>query len=153
MSPRAIGDSTFTEVDPLRTDDSVGTAVARLLEIEIPALPVVDEQERFAGIFGEREFMTALFPGYVGQLKGAAFLRKSLDAALEKRETCRNERIEQHLNRDHVEVDTDYSDIQIAEIFLHHRVLIVPVIEDGRVRGVITRRAFFRTLAERFVSG
>ena len=44
---------------------------------------------RFAGIFGEREFMSALFPGYLDQLKGAAFLRRSLDETLEKRDACR----------------------------------------------------------------
>ena len=42
-----------------------------LLDSGLPALPVVDERERFAGIFGEREFMGALFPGYLDQLKGA----------------------------------------------------------------------------------
>ena len=62
-----------------------------VLESGLPALPVIDERERFAGIFGEREFMGALFPGYLDQLKGAAFLRRSLDETLEKRDACRTE--------------------------------------------------------------
>ena len=40
-------------------------------------------------------------------------------------------------------------DESVAEVFLHHRVLIVPVTEGGRVVGVVTRSAFFRALAER----
>ena len=40
----------------------------------------------------------------------------------------------------------------VAEIFLHHRVLIVPVTEAGRVTGVITRSDFFRSVAERFLA-
>lgn len=40
----------------------------------------------------------------------------------------------------------------IAETFLHHRVLIVPVRGDGGVKGVITRSDFFRHLAERFLA-
>ena len=55
------------------------------------------------------------------------------------------------MNTEHVDVDVAYSDVQVAEIFLHHRVLIVPVTEDGRVRGVITRADFFRWVAERFL--
>ena len=39
----------------------------------------------------------------------------------------------------------------MAEIFLHHRVLIVPVTDGGRVVGVITRGDFFRSVAERFL--
>ena len=101
--------------------------------------PVVDERERFAGVFGEREFMGALFPGYLDQLKGAAFLRRSLDEALEKRDACRLEPVGKHMNTEHVDVGSDFADTQVAEIFLHHRVLIVPVVDDGQVIGVITR--------------
>ena len=38
------------------------------------------------------------------------------------------------MNTDHVDVGADYADTQVAEIFLHHRVLVVPVV-DGRARG------------------
>ena len=136
----------------LHVDDTLEAAVRRLLETDLPALPVVDERERFKGVFGEREFVTALFPGYVGQLKGAAFLRGSLDRALEKRDGCRVELVRQHMNTEHVEVSSDYSELQVAEIFLHHRVLIVPVVDDGKVVDVIPRHGFFRELAERFLS-
>ncbi len=139
--------------EPLKTTDSVETAVRRLLESGIPALPAVDEAGRYAGIFGEREFMEALFPGYVKQLQGAAFLRRSLDDALEKRSSCRVETIERYLNTEHVDVESDHADTQVAEIFLHHRVLIIPVVDGGQVRGVITRRDFFGDLAERFLAG
>ena len=46
-------------------------------------------------------------------------------------------------------VDDDYSDTQLAETFLHHRVLIVPIATDGRVHALVTRNDFFRELAER----
>ena len=39
-------------------------AVRRLVESQLSALPVVDERERFVGVFGEPEFMAALFPGW-----------------------------------------------------------------------------------------
>jgi CBS domain-containing protein len=151
MSPRTISDLVVTQPPVIRTDDSVETAVQGVLASGLPALPVVDEHERFAGIFGEREFMEALFPGYVKQLKGAAFLSRSLDDALEKRESCRLEPVAGYMNTEHVDVGTDFSDVQVAEIFLHHRVLVIPVVADGRVEGLITRRDFFRALGERFL--
>ena len=46
----------------------------------------------------------------------------------------------------------DASDVQLAETFLHHRVLIVPVVDGGRVIGVVTRADFFRELAAKFVT-
>ena len=53
------------------------------------------------------------------------------------------------MNTEHIAVDDDFSDVQIAETFLHHRVLIIPVVKDRQVSGVITRSDFFRRIAER----
>ena len=55
------------------------------------------------------------------------------------------------MTTDHVDVGADFSDAQVAETFLHHRVLIVPVVDDGRLVGVITRSDFFTALAQRFL--
>ena len=43
--------------------------------------------------------------------------------------------------------------MQVAEIFLHHPVLIVPVLTGEKsVKGVIVRHDFFRSLAERLLA-
>jgi CBS domain-containing protein len=151
MSPRALTDPILQDAPSLRIGDQVGDAVRRLLESGLPALPVTGERGRFAGIFGEREFMEALFPGYLKELRFAGFVPRSLEDALEKRSACRHEAVGGHMNTEHIDVGPDYSDAQVAEIFLHHRVLVVPVVDDGQVIGVITRRDFFRVLAERFL--
>jgi CBS domain-containing protein len=151
MSPRSISDLVLQTPALLHESDTVETAVRQVLDAQLPALPVVGADDRFKGIFGEREFMEALFPGYLKQLRGARFLTRSLDEALEKRDSCRRETIDRYMNTEHVDVGPDFSDTHIAEVFLHHRVLVVPVVDGGRVVGLITRRDFFRTLGERFV--
>ena len=151
MSPRTIADLVHREVALLRTDQPIGEAVAAVRESGLPALPVVDERGRYAGIFGEREFMTALFPGYVDTLGSAAFIPGSMDEVLEKRQTCRLEPVSRWMNKEHIEVPSDVSDIALAETFLHHRVLIAPVCEDGAIAGVVTRKEFFEELADRFL--
>ena len=135
----------------LSHDETVGDSIQKVLDSGLPALPVVDGDGKFTGIFGEREFMGAVFPGYVKQLKYAAFVPHSLDDAIEKRATCRAEPVSEHMNTEHVDLSGDFSDAAVAETFLHHRVLIVPVTEEGQVVGVITRSDFFRELAERFL--
>jgi CBS domain-containing protein len=151
VSPRGISAPIVREVPPLREDMTVEEGVRAILDSGLPALPVVDAASRFAGIFGEREFMTALFPGYVGELRFAGFVSKGLDEALEKRAACRREPVGKHMNTEHVDVPADASDVQVAETFLHHRVLIVPITEGGQITGVITRSDFFARLAERFL--
>lgn len=151
MTPDSLSRDLVRETPLLHDDHSVEHAVRAILDSALPALPVVDADRRLKGIFGEREFMTALFPGYVGQLKYAGFVKHGLDDAIERRAACRDEPVGQHLNTDHVEVGHDFSDIQIAETFLHHRVLVIPVVADGQVTGVITRADFFTRIAERFL--
>jgi CBS-domain-containing membrane protein len=152
MSPREVSEPLIRDAPTLRDTDTIVDATRALQDTDLPALPVVDRRDRLAGIFGEREFLSAVFPGYVKQLKHAGFLRRSLDDALEKRDECRTEQVAQHMNTDHVHVDRDFSDLNVAEIFLHHRVLLIPVTDQQRLVGVITREDFFRSVAQRFLN-
>jgi CBS domain-containing protein len=151
VTPDRLSRDLVNEAPLLRRDETVGAAVKKVLESGLPALPVVDTDERLVGIFGEREFMGALFPGYLKELKYAGFVPATLDDAIEKRAACRHEPVAEYMNTEHIDVGTDFSDAQLAETFLHHRVLIIPVVEARRVQGVITRADFFRRLGERFL--
>ena len=152
MSPRTVTDPLLREAPVIHATDSVGDATRAVLDSALPALAVVDDNERFVGIFGEREFLGAVFPGYLKELKYAGFVKRSLEDALEKRRECRAEPVSAYMNTEHIDVGGDFSDAQVAEIFLHHRVLLVPVVEDRKVIGVITRSDFFRSVAERFLA-
>ncbi len=151
MTPSTLGDLTVREVPLLREDDEVLPAVKRIIELGVPALPVVDADDKFVGIFGEREFISAVFPGYLGQLRSAAFVPHAIDDVIDRRLGCGREPVSKYANTEHVDVGPDYSDAQLAEIFLHHRVLIIPVIEDRQVAGIVTRTDFFQALAKRFL--
>jgi len=151
--PDSIVKQTIREIEPLGVDDTIASAARRVIDAGLPALPAVDADGAFAGIFGEREFMVALFPGYVRELASSAMIKRSIDEAIERRESCRVEPIEKYLTTDHVLVEDDYSDTQLAELFLHHRVLVIPVATDGRVHAVVTRNEFFQALFERLAGG
>ena len=144
--PDSIVKAAIREITPLDADEQVGAAAGKVIEAGLPALPAVDDG-KFVGIFGEREFMTALFPGYVRELASSAMIARSIDDAIERREGCRLEPIRTYLTTDHVMVEDEYSDTQLAELFLHHRVLIIPIATNGQVHAVVTRADFFRGLA------
>ncbi len=148
--PDSIVKQTLREIQPLDADELIGPAARRVIDAGLPALPAVDADGRFVGIFGEREFMAALFPGYVGELGSAAMVSRSVDETIERRSRCSEEPIRRYLTTDRVLVEDDFSDTQLAELFLHHRVLIVPIATSGRVHALVTRHAFFCALVERF---
>jgi CBS domain-containing protein len=147
--PDSIVKATLREIEPLQADERVGTAAQKVVDAKLPALPAVEEDGSFAGIFGERELMAAIFPGYVGTLASSRMISRGIDETIERRAECRDEPIRGYLTTDHVVVEDDYSDTQLAELFLHHRVLVIPIATKGRVHAVVTRNDFFRALAKR----
>ena len=148
MSPQRIASTARREAPLLRDDERLRDAVAKIVSADLPALPVVGKDDRLLGIFGEREFIGALFPGYLTTLGYAGFIPRSLDVALEKRASCGDDPVSRYMNTEHIDVGDDVSDTQLAEIFLHHRVLIVPIVEGSRVSAIVTRSDFFHALAE-----
>jgi len=148
--PDSIVRSIQRSVEPLSADEVIGVAARRVVDAGLPALPAVEPDGTFAGIFGEREFMTALFPGYLSELGSAAMIRRSIDETIERRESCRTDSIRSVLTTDHVIVDDDYSDTQLVELFLHHRVLVIPIAVGGQIDSVVTRADFFAELVEKF---
>jgi CBS domain-containing protein len=150
--PNSIISSTLRDAPTVTVHDPMSEALGALVESGLPAIPVLDDAGRLHGIFGEREFITALFPGYLDQLGYAGFVTHTLDETIDRRSSCVDEPVAAYVNTEHVDVGSDAADAQIAEVFLHHRVLIVPVTDAGRVVGVVTRSAFFRALAERVLN-
>jgi len=151
MSPQTLTAGLLRSVPVLQTTDLVRTAAVRVLEADVPALPVADPSGRLRGIFGEREFLSAIFPRYLDTLGYAGFVPKSLDRALERQVECGGRPVGDVMNTEHIDVGPDWSDAQMAETFLHHRVLVIPVVDGGRVSGIVTRSDFFRAVAERFL--
>jgi CBS domain-containing protein len=144
-----LGQDLVRDVPTLQADDPLGTAIATLVESGLPALPVCDDGGKLVGVLGERNVIMAVVPGYVGELSSAAFLSSALDEALESRVECVREPVSKFMTTEHVEVPADFSYAQLAETFLHHRVALLPVVEDGRVTGAVTRRDYVRALAEK----
>ncbi len=148
--PRTFAEDLLRTVPVLGIDETVGDAVRKIVAAKVPALPIASADGKFWGIFGEREFVGAIFPAYFDQLRYAGFVPHSLDADIEQRAGCMNQEVGELANRERISVDAEYSDAQLAETFLHHRVLIVPVLGEGRkVLGVVTRSDFFAAMAAR----
>lgn len=147
MTP--LGQELVRDVPTIRADAPLGSAIETLVDAGLPALPVCDEDGKLVGVLGERNVIMAVLPGYVGELSSAAFLSDVLDDVLERRVESVSEPVSQFMTTEHVEVPANFSYAQLAETFLHHRVAVIPVVEDGRVIGAVTRRDYVRALAEK----
>ena len=147
MSP--LGQELIREVPTLRADGPLIDAIETLVETGLPALPVCGEDGKLVGVFGERDAITAILPGYVGELSSSGFLSSVLDDVLERRTECVRDPVSKYMTTEHVDVPADFSYAQLAETFLHHRVSVIPVVDGGRVVGAVTRREYVSALAEK----
>ena len=147
MSP--LGQELLRQVPTLKEDQTVGSAIPALVESGLPALPVCAGDGKLVGVFGERDVISAILPGYMGELSSAAFVSSVLEDALENRAECVREPVSKYMNTEHVEVQSDFSSAQLAETFLHHRVSVIPVVADGKVAGAVTRQDYVKALARK----
>jgi CBS domain-containing protein len=60
MNARSFSELVMHTPPVLHIDDTIETAVRRVLDSDEPALPVINARERFAGIFGERAVYLSL---------------------------------------------------------------------------------------------
>ncbi len=109
------------EMDVLR-------AAQLLLKANITGAPVLDEHGRLVGILTERDFMQVALQGFYHGEPGG--------------------QVKKHMSRDPQYVSPDESILTVAEMFIQERFQRYPVLDNGRLVGVIVRQDVMRALAE-----
>lgn len=136
LTPRPLA-ALVRQVRPLREDDDMATATARVAEAG-GGLPVADRDGRLVGYLSEQDVLEALFPAYLRDLHQTAFLTRDFPSLLRRAREAAVTSVAEHMSREPVFVDDDDSESHAAELFLHHALRTLPVVDDeGRVVGVV----------------
>jgi CBS domain-containing protein len=109
----------------VRPDASIEEAIDLLLREQISGLPVLDEDDRLVGVITEFALLAIAYDRRV-----------------------KNHTVKQHMTRDLITVDVDDPVSRVADLCIVHRVRRVPVVQNGRMVGVIARRDVLRALVE-----
>ncbi|MBA3480212.1 MAG: CBS domain-containing protein [Pirellulales bacterium] len=104
---------------------SVRSAIEQLIHEQISGLPVVDENDQLVGIVTE-----------------FALLATAYD------ESITGESVDKHMTTDVLTVEVDDPVRKVADLFIVHRVRRVPVMEKGRIAGLISRRDVLKAVYE-----
>lgn len=124
-------------------DAPVGTAVAVMVQRKIRHLPVVDESDVVIGIVTDRDLRSlALAPAVEPYLSAAARRRlRGVGAALD------NLRVKDIMTCNPITVKPDMAVSQAAALMLEQHIGSLPVIDDGKLVGILTDRDALKTLA------
>lgn len=122
LTARSIMTDNLLTISP---ESSIQEAIETLLSHGISGLPVTDESGHLVGIVTEFAMLAI------------AYDQKVLEDS-----------IAQHMTTDVLTVETNDPINKVADLCLVHRVRRVPVLENGRLVGLISRRDVLRALYE-----
>lgn len=98
-------------------------AVDLLLDKRISGLPVVDEADRLVGILTEFALLAIAYDDRVS-----------------------GDKVAQHMTTDVLTVDIDDPVSKVADLCIVHRVRRVPVLEGGKLVGLVSRRDVLKAM-------
>jgi CBS domain-containing protein len=119
------GDIMTSEIISVQPHTSIEDAIDLLLDKQISGAPVVDEDGHIVGMITE---FALLAVAYDHQVK--------------------NHTVGQHMTRELVSAAVNDPISRVADLCIVHRVRRVPVMQDGRLVGLIARRDVLRALVE-----
>jgi CBS domain-containing protein len=149
MTVRDIMDTRWAAVQP---EDTIETVVRKLREHDLPGIPVVNEGDRCVGIITDADLVMAgeeedlHLPHYIELFGGIVFLEstKKFEERLRKAigSTARD-----LMTEDPVTIGPDASVAEAARTIARHKHNRLPVVEHGRLVGVVTRVDVLQALA------
>ena len=136
------------EVKPLQLNDTIRDAARRLSQEHFTDLPVVDRGGRIRGIFGEKEVIGSLFPTYLDTLTDTTFVGVDFEDHAEHVRRMMGLPIEDYMRTEYATLPADFSAMHCAELFLHRRQGVIPLIQDDKPVGLIRRSDVGRAIIE-----
>jgi CBS-domain-containing membrane protein len=130
-----VRDIMTRQVCSLQTTDTIERAAAMLADRKITAAPVLDAAGRLVGMVSEGDLLWHRVPP-----DPTAHVRRGIDG------TDRPKLVRDVMSRDPVTAwpEADLSDV--AQLMLRHGVRSLPILHDGRIVGIVSRRDVLRTV-------
>jgi CBS domain-containing protein len=129
-----VRDQMASELSTVREDESLRSAVECVLVQRIRHLPVVDARGDLVGIFTDRDLKRAL----PSPLEGVS--PEDYERLLDETPIGRV------MTREPITLGPDASLAEAVQLMLEKKIGCIPVLEDGRLVGILTESDALRTL-------
>lgn len=131
-----VRDLMRSAVVTLRPDESLEAAARQLERLNVDALPVVGEGGQLLGMLSHRELVRELVPGYVHRVTGGGPASRAAGGRV----------VRDVMARSVLCVSEDQTLADAAHLLATRDVERIPVVEEGLLRGVLTRADVARRL-------
>jgi CBS domain-containing protein len=142
--PTTVRDIMETNVPAVYPDDPIEQVVQTLRDHELPGVPVINEGGRCIGIITEADLIMAgesedlHLPHYIELFGGIVFLEstKKFEERLRKAIGAKASDV---MTEDPITISPDASVAEAGRMIARHKHNRLPVVEHGRLIGVVTR--------------
>ena len=148
-----VKDLMTTKVIDCAPSDSIRDA-ARIMYLNgLSGLPVLNKQGKLAGIITERQLVKLEkplhIPSVIAILGSMIYLDNPLNGdEIEKQlELLTATKVEEVMSKDVITITSEESVENLAEIFLHKNVNPVPVVDGGKLVGIVSRADIVKLLS------
>ena len=139
-----VRDIMVIDVPAVYPDDPIESVVGTLRDHELPGIPVINEGGRCVGIITEADLIMAgetedlHLPHYIELFGGIVFLEstKKYEERLRKALAAKASDV---MTEDPLTISPDATVAEAAQIIARHKHNRLPVVEHGRLIGVVTR--------------
>ncbi len=149
-----VKDVMETDVITVKPDTSVRDVASLMSQHQLSALPVVDDEGRIIGIVSEKDLIYRLasphLPPHIELLGGIIFLENPFEMKkeIEKMTAVSAKEIMTHQVLT-VSPDTDVG--EVATLMVEKDINGLPVVEEGKIIGIVTRHDLLLALSKRAV--
>ena len=113
-----------TDVMSVKAETLVCDAMRILIDNQISGLPVVDNEEKVIGIISEKDMLRLLFNTSIKE----------------------NDTVLDYMTKEVVSFKEEDSAVDICEFFMNSSVRRVPIVREGKLVGIVSRRNLIKTI-------
>ncbi|MBU1348999.1 CBS domain-containing protein [Patescibacteria group bacterium] len=127
----------------VRPDDTYEDVAKLLNEHQVSGVPVVDAEGRLAGMVSEKDLYRILYPFYSSYYEHPVSYT-DLEQREEKVDDVRAKKVEVFMTKDTISIEPDAPVMRAGGIMLAKRIARLPVVEDGKIIGLVSRSRIFK---------
>ena len=135
-------------VTTIREDATVSDAAKLMLEKDVSALPVLNNSNKLVGILTHSDF--GLSPKFRPLVENVYSLLGTTTTPEHLEETAHqvgNKRVQDVMRRNIITVQQDASIENLARLMMRSQIHRLPVVDDGKLVGIVTRHDFLKLIA------
>ena len=130
--------------------DLVHDAVHILYSHNLTGIPVIKDDWKLVGFLSESDVLKAAVPTYLEVLAQSSFLSDEECTFLERFVELGNSTVSEYMNYEPIFLEPTASLMTVADLMLRKKIKRIPIVENGRLVGIIDRGAFCEFLMEAY---